>query len=285
MGQAIDIVTFGFKEIGRAGQALFKWMDDKLSALGIGSGPKPLTNAVRTVGNAIQWAWTNMLDDAARDKGGVAAQLTPGAAARVGATSASASPIKLSGSTQDQASQLMAQLVSQYGMSPDQAAAVTANAFRESTLGKNQFNPAGGGQGAKGLLQWRGPRIKAFRDMFGVDPDQATIAQQVQFMMTDPYESSLMRKSFAGGGDAATLGARFSNIYEGVGNSAEDRTRGALAAQFAGLAPTGGGDPSLSPGEQIVITGPVTVHANSPAELVDGISRVSGVQSYNSAIR
>ena len=293
LGQAVDVVVYGFKELGRAGAALFDWIDNNLRIMGIGSGPHPLTNAVGTVGAAIKWAWTDMVADARADGGPVGTltddtsrvALSASSRARLGAGSASASAIKLSGSTQDQASQLMSQLVSQYGMSPDQAAAITANAFRESTLGKNQFNPAGGGQGARGLLQWRGSRITAFRNMFGVDPQYATPDQQIQFMLNDPYERGLLNKSFAGGGDAATLGARFSNIYEGVGNSAEDRTRGALAAQFAGLAPTGGGDPSLSPGEQILITGPVTVHANSPAELVDGITRVSGVQSYNSAIR
>jgi hypothetical protein len=217
------------------------------------------------------------------DASGIADTLDPGetvesAAPRRGA----APPIKLSGSTQVQSQQLMSQLVSGYGLTPDQAAAVAANAFRESTFRSGAFNPAGGGQGAKGMLQWRGDRISAFKKMFGVDPHGATVDQQIQFMMNDPYERNLLNKSFAGGGDAATLGARFSQMYEVTGDRAEDRTRGALAAQFAQNAPQA---PDGQGGNGITITGPVTVNANDPQALVTGIQRVSGVQSYQSANR
>lgn len=292
LGQAVDVITYGFKELGRAGEALFNWIDQKLASVGIGTGSHPLSNAVHTVGDAIKWAWTDLVGEARQDGAPIGAltgdtgrvALTPDARKRLageGGTTAPA-PIKLTGSVHDQANQLMSQLVSNYGATPEQAAAIAASAFRESSFGANQEGPGG----HKGLMQWDANRQAAFKRTYGIDIDQATRAQQIQFMMTDPYERSKMNQAFAGGGDAATLGANFSHIFEGVGNAAEDRTRGALAAHFFAGSPFASTDPSLSPGESIVhINGPVTVQANNPQELVDGIRRQSGVQSYNSAVR
>jgi hypothetical protein len=312
MGQAVDVVVFGFKELADAGGALFDWIDGALSKLGIGgAGGHPLTQAVQTVGAAVKWAWTDMVGEARSsgaapvgaltgDTGNVA--LTPSARARIAAgalgdpsldpgetvvSPAPARSARVTGSTQDQANQLMTQLVAN-GLTPAEAAAVAGNAFRESTLGRNNDNSAGGGNGAHGLLQWRGDRLKRFQARYGMSPSDAPISTQIDFMMTDPYERRLLDKSFAGGGSAAELGQRFSKIYEVTGSSAEDNMRGTYAGQFAaGYA--AGGNPVTPEGAggapAITISGPVTVTANDPRQLVDGITRISPIQSYNSANR
>lgn len=174
------------------------------------------------------------------------------------------------------------------GLSVPQAAAVVANWQRESNLNPAAFNAGGGGTGARGLAQLRGARTAAFQARYGVTPDQATIDQQVQFMLTDPYEKSLLNSAFAGGGEnAATLGAAYSRIYEAHGNAAEDALRGqraaVLAAQYRS-APPPGAPPAGDAGTTISVQS-MTVLANNPAELASGIARQSGVQSYNSAVR
>jgi hypothetical protein len=314
-GEAVDIVAYGLQQLWGALKSAFNWLDSKLAGL-LGTSAHPLKDAVGTVGDAISWAWKGMLGDARRygpspvggligDRGEGAA-LTPGARAAlaaqerserrqaremglgpgesimsVGAGTPGARALN-AGSAQN----LMQRLIVGYGLSVPQAAAVAANMQRESGLNPAAFNAEGGGQGARGLAQWRGPRIDAFRAKYGVAPDQATIDQQIAFMMTDPYEQSLMRKAFAGGGDAETLGRRFSRIYEGHGKVAEDLKRGSVAAQLAGNANPSADAANAGPaiGNQINIQS-VTVQANDPNGFVSGIRRVSGVQNYTTAVR
>jgi hypothetical protein len=185
---------------------------------------------------------------------------------------------------------LTRKLVAQ-GLSVPQAAAVVANWQAESSLNPASHNTAGGGTGARGLANWRGARTDAFMARYGVTPDKGTIDQQVQFMLTDPYEKSLLARSFAAGGDSASaLGAAYSRIYEAHGNAAEDALRGqraaALAAQYRALAPeTAGASGSTDGGGNSFSIQSMTVVANNPNELANGIARQSGVQSYNSANR
>lgn len=176
------------------------------------------------------------------------------------------------GSAQD----IMNTLTSQYGLSVAQAAAVVANWQAESGLKTNAFNGAGGGTGARGLAQWRGARSQAFKARFGVMPDQGSLAQQIEFAMTDPYERSLMLRSFAGGGDAAALGSAYSRIFEAHGNVREDARRGMMAGQLAG---TGGGSNST------VNIQNMTVQTESPAGFVQGLQRIDTTQPYNTVVR
>lgn len=195
-----------------------------------------------------------------------------------------ASPSSASISTQD----FMQQLV-QRGLSPAQAIAAAANAEREApgaTAGT--INPAAvnANGGASGVFQWLGDRKAAFRARYGIDPAQAALSQQLDFAFSDPTEVARMRKAFAGGGSAADLGRRFSEIYEAHGNVAEDIRRGQLAAQMA--AQTGdNGTTSMgtNDGTQIHINGPVTVKANDPESFISGIKRIAMVQNYQTAVR
>jgi hypothetical protein len=179
----------------------------------------------------------------------------------------------MTGNAQD----LMTKLITQYGLTAQQAAAVVANWSRESGLRSNALNPVGGGTGARGLAQWRGDRTKAFQARYGVLPDQASIDQQVEFAMTDPYERALMQRAFANSGDAQSLGRSYSQLYEAHGNVREDIRRGADAQR---LAATYGGTAGASVSIQNM-----TVQTPDANALVGGLQRLGGSQSYNTVIR
>lgn len=132
--------------------------------------------------------------------------------------------------------------------------------------------------GAMGIAQLRGERALAFKKRYGVMPNQASMSQQIEFAMTDPYERHLLDKAFAQGGD---LGAAVSRIYEAHGSVAEDLKRGAAANALAASY----GDTTTTSTQQVNINGPVTVQANTPQDFVQSIQRLSGVQNYNGAVR
>lgn len=180
------------------------------------------------------------------------------------------------GSAQD----IMSHLVTQYGKTPAQAAAIVSNWHGESGLRANAYNPEGGGDGARGIAQWRGARIRAFQARYGVKPDQASIAQQIEFAMTDPYERQLMMRSFAGRTGAEALGVGYSRVYEAHGNVAEDARRGRHAAQLE----RDWNGPTASAGTSINIQN-MNVSTPDAAGVVGGLQRISGTQSYNTVVR
>lgn len=66
------------------------------------------------------------------------------------------------------------------GLSREQAAGATLWMDKvESGLDPGAFNPAGGGQGALGIAQWRGPRQQALKEKYGEAP---SFTQQLQFL-------------------------------------------------------------------------------------------------------
>ena len=67
------------------------------------------------------------------------------------------------------------------GWDEDQTAGILAYIQAESGFRTNAFNPAGGGQGAVGIGQWRGPRIERFKKIFGHDPRDAPLDEQITF--------------------------------------------------------------------------------------------------------
>jgi hypothetical protein len=52
----------------------------------------------------------------------------------------------------------------------------------ESRFNPTALNPAGGGQGARGIGQWRGPRLDRFSNMFGHDMLQGSFGEQIAYM-------------------------------------------------------------------------------------------------------
>jgi hypothetical protein len=69
----------------------------------------------------------------------------------------------------------------QQGYTPAQASGILGNIYAESAGDPQAFNPAGVGQGALGLFQWRGPRqdaLRTFAESGGLDiNDPLTQAQ------------------------------------------------------------------------------------------------------------
>lgn len=276
--QTFDVVAFGLRELATAIGKIYDWINDKLGSLlhlpGAGKG-----SALDKLGDMIKGLWKDTVAEA-RNEGGV--KLTPGAANRI-----AGGALGPNGGHGANAQAFMQQLVSA-GYTPAQAAAITANAMRESSLNAGATNLAGGGQGAAGLLQWRGARRDAYTKMFGHGPEQGNVAEMIQFLANDPEEKRSVQAAFAKGGSAQELGAAFSAKFERHGNMAEDAARGTLAKQLlaqSGLDTTNGAAPVGNAPPAIAINGPVTVQANNPQEFVSGIQRVSGVQNYNSATR
>ena len=169
---------------------------------------------------------------------------------------------------------MMNYLIAKYGYSIPQAAAVVANAKGESTLNPAAVSPDGG---ALGLMQWRGPRIAAFRKKFGINPNQATWQQQMDFLAKDPYEKDLLNRSFA---QAGPLGQSVSRMFEAHGNVAEDVRRGRVADQLA--ASFGGNSTANS---QSINIQTVNVQANRPQDFVGGITRIAGPTNYAAGVR
>lgn len=292
--EVLDVVVFGFKKLAAAAEALYTWIDEKVGA--VLGGPGKVKGAVSDFGEGVAKGWRMIVGEARTGSPGGGVMLTPEAQARIAAgatgmsatagSTAAAAPAGAAkvaprggNATQDE---VMRGLISR-GLTVDQAAAVAANIKHESNYNPAAYNPAGGGIGAHGLFQLRGDRAKAFQAKYGKLPSQATLDEQLDFFASnDPEERRSRQAAFAAGGTAAQLGTAVSAKYERHGNVAEDIRRGQTAAKIAGQYGT---QQTTAAGSQININGPVTVQANSPAELVGGIQRVGGATNYNSAVR
>lgn len=276
LGEVVDVVVYGFQSLGRGLAQLFNWLDKGISGLLGVKGGNLLSGIASDIGHGVKQAWTNIVSEARRDGaapiGGVmgdtgGVRLTPDRRQRAAAPAANAGGV-------------MGYLITQYGLTVPQAAAVAANVQGESRGNPAAFNPAGGGQGARGLFQWRGARVNAFRAMYGVAPNEATQQQQLDFIMNDPYEKRLLMKSLGAGGDAANMGASFSRVFEGHGNVREDARRARDAQKMATA--YSGGD-ATGAGTTVNIQS-MTVQANDPQQLTSQLKRQSGVQNYTAAV-
>jgi hypothetical protein len=282
--EAIDLAAYGLKLIGEGFKALYDWVDKKLSFLTGGEGKtNPLKGVVSTIGDAVKWAWGESLRDAQAEgplhlSGDGRAKLTPGAQAALAATPGAASGASRF-NMPTKASDLMANLIGR-GFSVAQAAGIVANAQGESSYNPAAVNNAGGGQGAHGLFQWRGDRLKAFQARYGKLPSQATIDEQLDFL-TSGAELRQLRRGLAGGSTAGDYAAGINDRFEVNGRAGEAAKRAALATQLAAQyqGATGGG------GSMVALNGPVYVQANNPEQLVSGVQRVSGVTNYGSSTR
>lgn len=300
LGDVTSVVVNRFRETGQALQDLWSWVTYYLNKVRAPWGSKGLADDIRDrvrsvtgtgEGQTVVQRAVLALDDwwrgetARSRRSGLPENIEDGTDPRMAASASNPNPHNLpanieggmrrmTGNAQD----LMTKLITQYGLTAQQAAAVVANWQRESGLRSNALNPAGGGTGARGLAQWRGDRTKAFQARYGVLPDQASIDQQVEFAMTDPYERALMQRAFAKGGDAQALGRSYSEIYEAHGNMREDLRRGTDAQR---LATTYGGQTA---GTQVSIQN-MTVQTPDANGFVGGLQRLGGTQSYNTVIR
>lgn len=70
------------------------------------------------------------------------------------------------------------------GLTPEQSAGIVGNLLAESNINPAAYNSAGGGQGARGIAQWRNPRIKPFEDKYGPIL-QGTLQQQLDYIWSE----------------------------------------------------------------------------------------------------
>lgn len=286
MADAISVVVNRFRDTGTALKNLWSWITWLLNKSRAPWGNLPLaddigmrvsnaTGGKGILGAASAWWRQTVADNRARN----IAEGRAGWPRTIEATAAQPPAGKAIGTD---AQSLMNTLITQYGLTAAQAAAVTANWKAESGLRPSAHNLEGGGQGAQGLAQWRGPRIEAFKRMYGIAPKDATVAEQINFAMTDPYEVQKMRQSFAVGGSAADLGRSYSEIYEAHGKVPEDLRRAREASRLE--AAYNGGRNGAAAGGTVNIQN-MTVQSNNPAEFAGGLQRLDGTQSYNTVIR
>lgn len=287
LADVVDVIIFGLKKLGEVIEGLTggagSWFDrvsKKIDSEAAKTDHNPFYGILKSVGDAgnrgdawVRSLWGETVKNA-HDEGIDVLKTTPPSPPASSATAGNAHAV-------------MGQLISKYGLSVADAAAVAANLDAESGLRPNAYNSAGGGQGARGIAQWRGGRIDAFRKRYGMNPDMATLDQQLEFMMTDPYERALLNRALTSGGAGATAGERgiaVSRDYEAHGDFAADNARGYAAARLAANYGGVGGAPAAA-GNGVTITGPVTVVANNPQELGAGLQRVSSTQNQTSAVR
>lgn len=121
------------------------------------------------------------------------------------------------------------------GWSKEQASSIVANLIGESQLDPKAFNPEGGGKGARGQAQWRGPRIDKFRELYGKDILEASDKEQWAYANYELTKGAMtnvgnkLRKTT----DAKAGGELISREYEIHKNANEDARRGVLAEKLA----------------------------------------------------
>lgn len=289
LGDITSVVVNRFRDTGQALKDLGSWVMYFLNKSRAPWGSAPLGNdlAARVGGAASSvrdWWRQTVADSRARDVAEGRARL-PRNIENDGAPNLNPHNLPrniendATGQTVD-AQSLMQKLITQHGLTVQEAAAVVANWQRESGLRTNAFNGEGGGTGARGLAQWRGDRSAAFKARYGVMPDQGTVDQQVEFALNDPYERQLLMRSLRAGGTAAEKGRMFSQLYEAHGNVREDIRRGQeaqrLESAYRGVGAAAGGTVNVQT---------INVQTNNPAEFVGGLQRLDGSQPYNTVIR
>ena len=300
LAQTIDIVRFGLHELigllpnitGKGGWA--DRLNTKVATEAAKPHHAPIWGMLKQLGDwsdsidrklgiapATGGIWGETVRNAHAAGYNVEAPTAPAAGYNVEAPTAPAPGVPRG--TAVSAQDLMNNLITRHGLSVGEAAAVAANWQRESGLNPGDVTREGGGQGARGLAQWRGSRIDAFKARYGTTPDQATINQQIDFMLNDPYERAKLDESFRRGGSPAELGASYSRVYEAHGKTAEDARRGELAAQLAAQYRTA--NPNAPGGTAPISIQTVNVQANNPGEFVGSMQRIASPQNYNAAVR
>lgn len=105
------------------------------------------------------------------------------------------------------------------GFTPQQAAGIVGNLQAESGPNLDSlYNPAGGGTGARGIAQWRGPRTQAFIDRYGTTPDLAPLDDQLDFIMYE-FETTESKSynTIKGATTASEAASIFDSLYERSG--------------------------------------------------------------------
>ena len=279
LGQTALVIVYGFRQLGDAVSALSDWVFKHLGG-----------TAQKNVSAVVDWvkqAWNDAVQSALGNNpegGGV--KLSPGAAARVAGGelggAVPAAPVR--GAAANPTTQELAAYFVSRGMSPDVALGLAVNAEGESWKGSGRakasaVNPI---SGASGIFQWLGPRLENFKASHGgLRPDQTPWRTQADFVLQDFTEQTRLRGALAGVSGTYGITQALNDKFEANNLPLEGIRRATQAQQ---LASAYGGTTGAGVGQQINIQS-MTVQANTPQEFVGGITRQSGVQSYNSAVR
>ncbi len=193
------------------------------------------------------------------------------------------------GSTNSRMQQAHDYFISQ-GWSEAQVAGILGNLQHESGLNPGSFNPAGGGQGAMGIAQWRGDRIEQFRRLHGGrSPLEATYAEQLAFIQWELANSeSAAGRALRSARTPEEASRVFEEQYERPGPDGTGPRRAGAANEFykrfspgalsgAGL---GGNGLQASAGSSFSI-GQVVV--NTQARDAPGIARDIGAELRRTA--
>jgi hypothetical protein len=298
LGQVVDVAAYGLKLLAEGIGKAYDWINDKVGGFLGFKGKDGKGNMLTSLGDWIAGQWKDAVRNARTDgpapvaglTGASAnpygAQLTPDAKRRLAALDghgpAGSPPPLPPGQMNDRVMQFMGQAIAS-GFTPAQAAALAANANNESAMGTNF------GTNMHGLFQWDKSRSSKFRQMFGIDPNAASYDQVLKFITSDPYERSLVQRSFAMGGGANALGTRFSQVFEAHGNTAEDAARGTLAKQYYDKYmqnnPDGSVAGSTAAGPQFNLNGPITVQADNAQEFAFSLRKATNTQAFSSGVR
>jgi hypothetical protein len=131
----------------------------------------------------------------------------------------------------------------QQGLSESQTAGFMGYFNEESGWKTDAWNKAGGGQGAQGIGQWRGERIDRFRAIFGHDPKDAPLGEQLQFAAWElQHTEKKAAQELAGTADPKSAADAVMKYY-GRGSDAEYASRhgvaeSAASGYFSKFAPT-----------------------------------------------
>lgn len=137
------------------------------------------------------------------------------------------------------------------GWTKEQAIGIIANLQQESRLDPSAFNSAGGGHGAAGIAQWRGPRQEKFEELYKKPIRNSSLQDQLRYVN---WELSHTHKSAGNILRTAKTSEQATTIvykeYEKPG--AEDRSFGKRLANAASLIQSSVNDTAQLVGGQLI---------------------------------
>jgi len=149
--------------------------------------PKGKGAFVMQTGKTNKYAWSDTVNPT--NKAGN--PTSPGYATGIGAGATVPG-----GKTDKQKFTTSANYLTKKGYTSIAATGIVANLFGESQLNPQAFNSEGGGQGAKGIAQWRGQRIKDIESKWG-PIDKMTLQQQLDAVDNEIREGKHVTSSRA----------------------------------------------------------------------------------------
>jgi hypothetical protein len=99
------------------------------------------------------------------------------------------------------------------GYNDVQIAAIIGNLLHESDLKPTAFNPAGGGQGAYGIAQWRSIRQSALKRKNNPD----TLNTQLEYLHSEIQSDALVKKALKDVTDVKEATVKFEAAFERSG--------------------------------------------------------------------